>query len=322
MVSEPMNDAMPEKWIESVVDDRLSDVARRTLQNRLGAVLQCLPLAAQKSQEDVEYVHQLRVWTRRATAALNLYDEQMPRRRFSWMKKQLKRIRRAANVARDCDVLIHRLAANHTQRGTKRWLKAVRTERAAAQKAVVAVYERLGHGNRFAKRIDKLLQRVSFLGEEQSKAEATTVCFGDWGRECLRLLVEQFFAVVPADQTDEAAMHRFRIRGKELRYALELFAGVMPDEIRTKLYPTIAAMQERLGEINDLVTAKAWLQKKVESTGDPKKVAAWQRLLAREQAQCDQVRPAFWDWWTSERLQELHDGFEALLGPQQCPSTH
>src|SRR5688572_28787502 len=103
-------DALQEKWVEGVSpDDRTCDVAVRSLRGRLRAVLHYLPLAADKAQEDVEHVHQLRVWTRRATAALVLYQELLPRRRFAWMKKQLRRVRQAANEARDCDVLLARL---------------------------------------------------------------------------------------------------------------------------------------------------------------------------------------------------------------------
>lgn len=313
-----MKGALPEKWIEAAAGDRPSDVALLTLQNRLGAVLQCLPPAAKKHKQDVEHVHQLRIWTRRATAALSLYEEQMPRRRFSWMRKQLKRVRRAANAARDCDVLLARLKNKHAQRGTKRWLEVIRAERADAQQAIVAAYERLKHDDRFTQRIDKLLKRVRALGEEQAAGES--VGFGDWARERLRRLVERFFATVPADKADASAFHNFRIRGKELRYALELLAGMFPDEARTKLYPTIEAMQDRLGEINDLATAMAWLQRKIESASDPKEAALWRRLLASEQAEFDQVRPAFWDWCTPQRLQELLGGFEALLGDSTKPA--
>jgi hypothetical protein len=78
-----------EKWIEGVAaGDRTGDVALRALRIRLGAVLELLPLAAEKAEEDTEHIHQLRVWTRRAVAALELYEDLLPRRRTSWMKKQ------------------------------------------------------------------------------------------------------------------------------------------------------------------------------------------------------------------------------------------
>jgi hypothetical protein len=71
-----MQGALTERWVQGVSPaDRTIDVAVRTLGGRLDAVLYYLPLAAEKADEDTEYVHQLRVWTRRATAALRLYED-------------------------------------------------------------------------------------------------------------------------------------------------------------------------------------------------------------------------------------------------------
>ena len=69
-------------------------------------------------------------------------------------------------------------------------------------------------------------------------------------------MVEAFFAAVPVDHTDAKALHIFRIRGKDLRYAMEVLAGAFADEFKTQLYPAVESMQERLGEVNDLVTAQ------------------------------------------------------------------
>lgn len=305
-----MKDALREKWIAGAAGDRTGDVAVRALQNRLGTVQQLLPLAARKAQEDIEYVHELRVWARRAAAALGLYEDLIPHRRFSWMKKQLKRIRRAANDARDCDVLMEWLRQKRSSREVKRWLEEVRAERKEAQKALVDVCKRLEHGRRFARRIDKLLQRVRSRGEE--KAGAASSRFGDRAQERLCPVVEQFFRTVPSDMTDEAALHQFRIRGKELRYTMELLAGAFPDEFRIRLYPIIEVMQARLGEINDLVTMKTRLQQKLKAASSAAEAVSWRRLLASEQSQLDQARQAFRDSCTPQRLQELRHGFAPL----------
>jgi len=62
------------KWILDVTpNDRTSDVAVRTLEARFAAVQHYLQLAAEKAEEDAEHVHQLRVWTPRPSAALDLY---------------------------------------------------------------------------------------------------------------------------------------------------------------------------------------------------------------------------------------------------------
>jgi CHAD domain-containing protein len=104
--------AQLDKWIPGISpDDRLTDVAVRSLEARLGAVQHLLPLAAEAGIEELETIHHLRVWTRRAAAAMKLYAPLLPRRRMAWMEKQLKRLRRAANEARDLDVLVQRLSA-------------------------------------------------------------------------------------------------------------------------------------------------------------------------------------------------------------------
>ena len=282
-------------------------------------MLHYLPLAAEKAGEETEHVHQLRVWARRATAALILYEELMPRRRFRWMKKQLRRVRRAANDARDCDVLLRRLRDKPAGGGTERWGEAVRAERDKAEEAIVAAHERLGRDQRFARRIDKLLQRVRSRAADQAGTASSP--FGDWARVRLRPVIEQFFAAVPSDPGDEAALHRFRICGKELRYVMELLAGAFPESIRTQLYPTIEMLQDRLGDINDLATAKARLRKHVEQAGPSKQAASWRRLLATEQEQLEQARQQFWQWCTPQMLQGVQDGFEGMLGTTNHPHS-
>ena len=65
-----------DKWASAPSPDaNVAKVAVGALNGRLDAVLHYLPLATHKADEDPEYVHQLRVWTRRATAALRLYEQ-------------------------------------------------------------------------------------------------------------------------------------------------------------------------------------------------------------------------------------------------------
>lgn len=301
-----------DKWIPDVLpDDRTVDVAVRTLRNRLGAVQHYLVLAAEKEDDDGEHVHQLRVWSRRAMAALDLYQDSMPRRRRKWIRKQLKRIRRAASDARDCDVLIQRQRRKRSSLGRTRWLESLSTERADAQRAIVSIHDRLTRDDRFAQRIDALLDRVRASDDERSGQ--AFACFADWARERLPVAVGAFFSAVPADPTDEAALHQFRVRGKELRYAMELLAGAFPEQFRTVLYPTIEALQDRLGEINDLATAKTRLQKKIAAGDGAADVAAWRRLLAHERAQLDQARRKFWEWCTPTMLRDLRHSFATVL---------
>ena len=122
MVLGHMVELFAEQWIIDVSpDDATRAVAARTIESRLTAVRRCLPLAA-NNPEDPENVHQLRVWARRATAALKLYAKLLPRHRSDSMKKHVKKIRRTANDVRNLDVLIQRLESLKSNTAVDNWL--------------------------------------------------------------------------------------------------------------------------------------------------------------------------------------------------------
>jgi CHAD domain-containing protein len=286
-----------DKWLDGISpDDRTGGVAAVALRGRLRAVRHYLPLAAERADEDMEYVHELRVWTRRAAAALKLFADLVPGRPRAWVNKRLKRLRRAAGEARDSDVLIRRLARRPPDPGTEAWLAAVRARRAAAQGPIVALHDRLRHRHRFERHTEKLLRHVRpGHGEER---------FEDWARRNLRPLVEQFFAALPEENASAAAWHRFRIRGKKLRYAMELLAGAFPPGFRDELYPVVSEVQDRLGALNDLETAQAHLRDEA---------AELTELAAEQRAQIGRLREEFRDWFSPQRQVELRAGFEEYL---------
>src|SRR5207244_4505302 len=68
------------KWIDGLRPEMgVSQAARKTLRRRLEAVWFLLKPAAEKADQSPEHVHQLRVSTRRAMAALEGYAELLPR---------------------------------------------------------------------------------------------------------------------------------------------------------------------------------------------------------------------------------------------------
>jgi CHAD domain-containing protein len=294
-------------------------VAARALKDRLAVVLQLLQLAAETGGGNAESIHKLRVSTRRAAVALGLYRDLLPRRRLLWLKKWLKRIRRAGNDPRDCDVIIERLGKEQCCAWAERWLDEVRVERERTQHAIVRIYQQLRRGRRFARQTDRLVRRVRWLGKDNP--DPGRVRYDDWALKRLRPVVKQFFEDVPADRTDEIALHDFRIHCKKLRYAMELVAGALPDECGGRLYVTIKSTQRRLGDINNLAMATARLQRKLTDATGPVEADAWGRLLTAEQRRLAEANQSFWDGFTPEHLQELRDGFEAMLRHSGQPES-
>ncbi|MBI3348935.1 MAG: CHAD domain-containing protein [Burkholderiales bacterium] len=72
------------------------------------------------------------------------------------------------------------------------------------------------------------------------------------------------------DELEAAALHALRKQVKRQRYALEFFAPLLPRKPAARYLQALAAAQLGLGEINDLVVARAAYQARVSS--DP---AAW-----------------------------------------------
>src|SRR5947209_8675375 len=99
------------KWLEGLLPTtEVADAARVALSVRLDVVWEYLPLAVGEAAKDPEHVHQLRVGTRRARAALDIFAGCLPSKAYRAGKKQLRAIRRAAGQARDWDVFLAELA--------------------------------------------------------------------------------------------------------------------------------------------------------------------------------------------------------------------
>src|SRR5262249_48634542 len=70
-------------------------------------------------------------------------------------------------------------------------------------------------------------------------------------RPMLSGLLQELDAAVAADLADYDHLHRVRIIGKRLRYAMEIFAECFDPAFREQLYPAVEQMQEILGNAND-----------------------------------------------------------------------
>jgi CHAD domain-containing protein len=298
------------KWIEGIAPEGgVTAAARLSIEARLRAVLHWLPLAAEQASEDVEHVHRLRVATRRATAALKLYRDWLPREPHRWIKKRLRKIRQAAGEARDLDVLTERLRRELGDRAAP-LLAPLAEQRAATQPAIQKVADRSRRQDRMLRKLYLLLAGIGPQGKSGPEKEPDR--FGVWAQRQLHELAAETFAAMPEETDDPTALHQFRIRVKRLRYAMELLAPAFGRELREIHYPIVEQLQQRLGRINDHVAGGNRLREWSAATSDSQARALLEAQIEQEQVRLAESIGEFRRWWTPEQAAALRTSLATI----------
>ncbi|MEI8374656.1 MAG: CHAD domain-containing protein [Planctomycetota bacterium] len=288
------------KWIAGISPgEPVCAVAGRVLGARLKAVCRFLPLAAEKSDEDVEHVHQLRISVRRSVEAIRIFSGLMEEAEVIALQDRLRRIRLAADEARNWDVLCERFSQGSCI--TSKIVEQIKARRKEAQGPIVAVYHEIVDGA-FETKIEKLVQ------------EFESHCRGGekFGREAYRFLrpvVKKFFRAAESDLTADESFHRLRIRTKKLRYTMEIVAFAFDSAFRKKLYPQVTLFQDLLGTVNDHATAKMLFQDWLSKSEDTEQKAFFEGLLLAEERASMDLRAAFLATWTSKVVSDLKKKF-------------
>lgn len=239
------------KWISDLTAaTSVADAARRVLAVRLEVIRDYLPRALREPDKDPEHVHQLRVGTRRAGAALKIFRSCLPSRAYRRARRRLRGLRRAAGAARDWDVFLGELGRwendnkERRQPGIDFLIGYVLAQRVAAQEHL----ERAAPRRPFA--FDRLLAETAAAVRKPSESGAPQALV-DLARPMLAGLLGELEQAAAGDLDDYDHLHRVRILGKRLRYAMEVFADCFPPEFRETIYPAVEEMQEVLGLAND-----------------------------------------------------------------------
>ena len=292
------------KWISDLKPDTpLTEAARHVLFVRLQVVENYLPRAALEADDDIEYLHQLRVGTRRADAALRIFTDCLPKKTYRKARRRLKALRRAAGDARDWDVFLEDLlgrakGADAKHRGGLDFLIGYALgQRAAAHAELEAVYRQ--EGPTFETFLVRTLEAIRPLDEQPSPAILV-----DLARPMLFERLKELEQAALADLTAYAQLHQVRIAGKHLRYAMEVFADCFDPTFRATLYPRIEQLQEILGRANDSHVAVERLTDLRERlhltcpTAWPRLQPGFEQLLRSHQRRLPQERRRFVKWWS------------------------
>lgn len=319
------------------------------LRQRLPALTQ--EIAGVRAAEDIEYIHRMRVATRRLRAALTLFEECLPRKRFAEWEQQIKRITKALGAARDTDVQIDvlqsflaNLADKKQQAGIKRLLLRLQQQREQLQVKVVQALDDLGGGRVLDDMADTLhvlivQARIEQQPPERSEAEsnavrASSVETYQRAEQAIRLKLEEFLAyemyVHQPDRVTE--LHAMRIAAKHLRYTLEIFAPLYDDNLK-KPIKVVKEMQEMLGDIHDCDVWVAYVPQFLEEErlraleyfGHDRSAKRFTpgilALQANRQQYRDERYAQFVKFWERSQADEVWAKLRSALIPSPSPAT-
>lgn len=309
------------KWITDIAPETATiDGARRVIGLRLEALRDAVGCVTQDHHANHEAVHQLRVASRRASAALSIFKPCLGKKTYSSATKRLRVLRRAAGEARDLDVFTMHYTAHFGQDNPD----------------VAPVLDLLS-GYMIAKRIpaqvqlDKACQGYPFVFEKwMSETISSLICpprdicrMQALGKQYLGGLCDHICQAMGNSSSSYTELHDLRIIAKRLRYAMEVFVECFASPFREELYPHIAELQEILGVVNDahvgLERTEA-LWRGLRSLL-PSRSARWKEALESYMADMKlsriQGREQFETWKTRVN----HTGFKSLISSLLGGST-
>lgn len=264
-------------------DDTMAEAARKTLYFHFKRMVN--HEAGTRRGEDLEELHDMRVATRRMRAAIRVCGAYLDMKQIKPFVKQIRRVGRILGTVRDLDVF---------KQKAQTYLNTVPPDRQNELDPLFAVFNGQYQSartrmldfldsqryNRFKKEFEKFLKNrgAAALPAFTSRNEPVPQRIS----HVLPIVLLQRLAAVRAyedcirarDITLEQ-LHRFRIAFKGLRYTLEFFKEVLPQDAE-QLIEELKRLQDHLGDIQDCVVTSEILRnfltwgtwKKVQSAGE------------------------------------------------------
>ncbi len=208
-----------------------------------------------REAEDIEFIHRMRVASRRIRSCLPLFEECFPSKKYRQWRKEIRNITRALREARDADVqiaflktYIDKLEEESLRPGAERFLLRLRQRRERMQPHVI-------------KALDRFLESGVVEDMEKSCRKMRR------GRRhtCVNSPVTYQKALVHITSrldemfTHEASVyipenieehHAMRIAVKRLRYTMGVFSPLYEGELENQLV-VCKKLQDSLGDLHD-----------------------------------------------------------------------
>lgn len=281
---------------------------------------------------DIEYVHRLRVASRRLGTAITVFKTGYPEKKVKAWQKELHQITSVLGRARDLDIqaaciksYLKASPSAELRPGIRRLLLRVLQKRKRIQ---VKLQEAL-------KSLDQHQALVSLEVRSSALQKSKKVTGGKGSEEIIvyaagiiQPVLDKFLSYDPFVDRVEAVkeLHAMRIAAKKFRYTLECFAVIYPGNMEEYL-STMRVIQDQLGTIHDCdvwqATSSRFIERERQRTekyfgNDRVMVRLMPGLLAffedRYQRRVE-TYAAFTRYWRELRQAHLWDKLQSQIAP-------
>jgi CHAD domain-containing protein len=253
------------------VDPADHTFARHVIQERGNWLL--AELARLKRHPRDESIHDTRVQSRRMRAALEMFQDLLPRPAWQALYHRVKRITRVLGEAREAETMILLLqsltaAGDATENVCREYLQEKLEKKLGKLKA--RIHRELG-GIDLRHLRSKITDLLSGLNRPPATVPDSGVEGRDLPAEADRLRSVFTRAAVPLlgfrrrhqfQRASDQRLHRLRIAAKKLRYTLEILDPVWPGGLKTEIALS-RGLQDAAGLHQDWSVLRAFLQNQI-----------------------------------------------------------
>ncbi len=208
-----------------------------------------------RNGEDIEYVHRMRVASRRLRNAFALFSPALPQKRLTAWQSHIKMVTKALGAARDTDVQIDllnkfysKLPKPELKTGIHRLIVRLNQKRTLLQQKVAVDLDIL----EASQILKEMGQRLTLIAARDNQESGYSPVLYQHSSQSITSRLDDFLSYESFVEKPECLteLHAMRIAAKHLRYTLETFAPLYPENMKD-LIQIMRQFQDELGEIHD-----------------------------------------------------------------------
>ncbi len=211
---------------------------------------------------DTEFLHDYRVGLRKVRSVVTLLSGIFTEEDTARLKAEFGELTKKTNTLRDLDVYLlgreayFQLVPPISHVGLRLLFSKLAADRREEQKKVQAFLKSRGYMRQITA-LQKLFAESANLGGGRLAREKTLAF-------ACRLILKRYRKVCKTardidENTPDPVLHRLRIHCKKLRYLMEFFAPLFPEEEMRRLIKSLKVLQDNLGRFNDYSVQQQFL---------------------------------------------------------------